>query len=65
LADLLNEQKDWIVKYHEHDSLLQHIEDEVLSEKDRKDAWEEYEAEKSGKPHSMFLVFIYLYKFNV
>ncbi len=32
--------------YHEHDSLLDHKEEEALSEEDRKAAWAEYEAEK-------------------
>lgn len=32
--------------YHEHDSLLDHKEEEELSEEERKAAWTEYEAEK-------------------
>lgn len=32
--------------YHEHDSLLDHKEEEELSEEERKAAWAEYEAEK-------------------
>ena len=46
LADLLTEQKEWIVKYHEHDSLLENKVDEDLTEEERKAAWEEYEEEK-------------------
>lgn len=38
--------KEQIVGYHEHDSLLDHKEEEALSEEDRKAAWAEYEAEK-------------------
>lgn len=46
LAELLQNNKDQIVCYHEHDSLLDHKEEEELSEEDRKAAWAEYEAEK-------------------
>lgn len=48
LAELLHSFKDHIVGYHEHDSLLDHKEEEALSEEDRKAAWAEYEAEKKG-----------------
>uniref|UniRef100_A0A665WLB1 DNA helicase n=1 Tax=Echeneis naucrates TaxID=173247 RepID=A0A665WLB1_ECHNA len=50
LAELLQNNKDQIMCYHEHDSLLDHKEEEALSEEDRKAAWAEYEAEK--KPTS-------------
>uniref|UniRef100_A0A3Q2PFT7 DNA helicase n=1 Tax=Fundulus heteroclitus TaxID=8078 RepID=A0A3Q2PFT7_FUNHE len=46
LAEMLQNNKDQIVCYHEHDSLLDHKEEEALSEEDRKAAWAEYEAEK-------------------
>ena len=50
LADLINRlHPKWIVNYHEHDSLLQDIESEKLTEEEMKAAWEAYEAEKSGK----------------
>ncbi|XP_064811557.1 transcriptional regulator ATRX-like isoform X3 [Oncorhynchus masou masou] len=48
LAELLHSNKEQIVGYHEHDSLLDHKEEEALSEEDRKAAWAEYEAEKKG-----------------
>lgn len=48
LAELLSSQKEWIVQYHEHDSLLENRPDEELSEEERKNAWEEYEREKRG-----------------
>ncbi|CAL8355496.1 unnamed protein product [Merluccius merluccius] len=48
LAELLHSFKDHLVCYHEHDSLLDHKEEEALSEEDRKAAWAEYEAEKKG-----------------
>lgn len=46
LAEMLQSNKSQIVCYHEHDSLLDHKEEEALSEEDRKAAWAEYEAEK-------------------
>uniref|UniRef100_A0A669BB92 DNA helicase n=1 Tax=Oreochromis niloticus TaxID=8128 RepID=A0A669BB92_ORENI len=48
LAEMLQNNKDQIVCYHEHDSLLDHKEEEALSEEERKAAWAEYEAEKKG-----------------
>ncbi|XP_075040535.1 transcriptional regulator ATRX [Mixophyes fleayi] len=48
LAELLQIRKEQIVTYHEHDSLLDHKEEEALTEEDRKAAWDEYEAEKKG-----------------
>ncbi|KAM4619994.1 transcriptional regulator ATRX-like isoform 2-T2 [Polymixia lowei] len=45
LAELLKNCKEQIVCYHEHDSLLDHKEEEELSEAERKAAWAEYEAE--------------------
>ena len=46
LADLLTERKEYLSKYHEHDSLLENKVDEDLTEEERKAAWEEYEQEK-------------------
>ncbi|XP_076117103.1 transcriptional regulator ATRX-like isoform X2 [Mytilus galloprovincialis] len=48
LAELLTNKKDWIVGYHEHDSLLENKIDQELSEEERKAAWEEFENEKKG-----------------
>ncbi|XP_073412302.1 transcriptional regulator ATRX [Dendrobates tinctorius] len=48
LAELLPIHKEQIVTYHEHDSLLDHKEEEALTEEERKAAWDEYEAEKKG-----------------
>lgn len=48
LKNLLIDQKEWIVKYHEHDSLLENKLDEGLSEEDRAAAWAEFEEEKKG-----------------
>lgn len=45
---MLQNNKDQIACYHEHDSLLDHKEEEELSEEDRKAAWAEYEAEKKA-----------------
>lgn len=49
LAELLIRNKDWIVSYHEHDSLLQNITSEELTEEERKLAWEEYKDEREGR----------------
>lgn len=54
LTQLLQTSKDHIVSFHEHESLLDHKQDEELSEAERKDAWAEYEAEvKSNSLQSM------------
>uniref|UniRef100_A0AAQ5YLQ9 DNA helicase n=1 Tax=Amphiprion ocellaris TaxID=80972 RepID=A0AAQ5YLQ9_AMPOC len=45
LAQLLETCKDQIVSYHEHESLLDHKQEEELSEAERKAAWDEFEAE--------------------
>ncbi|XP_030648162.1 ATRX chromatin remodeler, like [Chanos chanos] len=47
LAALLEKCGSYIVSYHEHDSLLDHKEDEELSEEERRAAWAEYHAEKN------------------
>ncbi|KAL3178299.1 hypothetical protein MRX96_038807 [Rhipicephalus microplus] len=49
LAELLIRNKDWIVSYHEHDSLLQNITSEELTEEERMLAWEEYRVEREGR----------------
>ena len=41
-----NLQPKAVVKYHEHDSLLEHVFDEELSEEERKAAWDNYNAAK-------------------
>ncbi|ESO93813.1 hypothetical protein LOTGIDRAFT_105088 [Lottia gigantea] len=50
LAELLKSEKDWIVTYHEHDSLLENKLGDALSEEERKSAWEEYETDKNRQP---------------
>ena len=47
LKRLLLDCKKWIVRYHDHESLLENKLDEGLSEEDRKAAWDEYEAERN------------------
>ncbi|XP_065308803.1 transcriptional regulator ATRX-like isoform X1 [Dermacentor albipictus] len=49
LAELLIHNKDWIVSYHEHDSLLQNVMTEELTEEEHKLAWEEYKNEREGR----------------
>lgn len=46
LKSLLVDCKKWILKYHEHDSLLENKIDEGLSEEERRLAWAEYQAEQ-------------------
>ena len=50
MTELLSTRKDWVVGYHEHDSLLERRPEEDLSEEERKAAWEDYEKEKMGIP---------------
>ena len=38
-------QPNWIVNYHEHDSLLEHVFSEELSEEERKAAWDDYRSQ--------------------
>lgn len=45
---MLQHEKNIIFKYHEHQTLLENKEDEVLDEEERKAAWEEYENEKKS-----------------
>ncbi|KAF8563848.1 hypothetical protein P879_08363 [Paragonimus westermani] len=47
LADMLSEFPHLIVNYHDHDSLLEHRQDEGLTEAERQEAWREYEEEKT------------------
>lgn len=54
LAELLIRHKDWIVTYHEHDSLLQSETETDLTEEERQAAWAEYENEKEGRANAAF-----------
>ena len=54
LAELLMKHKEWIVTYHEHDSLLQNETETDLTEEERQAAWAEYENEKEGRSTSSF-----------
>jgi hypothetical protein len=49
LAEIMSgDQKDWFVGIHEHDSLLENLIEQELTEEEKKAAWEEYENEKKG-----------------
>ncbi|XP_056313623.1 transcriptional regulator ATRX-like isoform X2 [Danio aesculapii] len=48
LSQLLQSCEQLIVGYHEHNSLLDHREEEELSEEERRAAWDEYRAEKKA-----------------
>lgn len=49
MAELILRHPDLIVDVHEHQQLLQNLEDD-LSEEDRRTAWEEYQREKEQPP---------------
>ncbi|KAL4229967.1 hypothetical protein ACF0H5_010356 [Mactra antiquata] len=48
LAELMTNNKEWVVTYHEHDSLLENVVEQELTEDEKKAAWEDYENEKKG-----------------
>ena len=50
LGELLRTEKtkDWVIKYHQHDSLLEHRPEEQLSKEEIEKAWEEFDNEKKG-----------------
>lgn len=52
LAEMLQNHEKLIFKYHEHQSLLENKEDEVLNEEERKAAWEEFENEKTMQKYA-------------
>ncbi|XP_074600178.1 transcriptional regulator ATRX homolog [Brevipalpus obovatus] len=49
LADVLQIHGDIIVRYHEHDSLLENQPHESLSDQEKETAWKEYETESGRK----------------
>lgn len=54
LAELMTNRKEWIVTFHEHDSLLENIVEQELSEEEKKAAWEDYEEDKKGLKGTVF-----------
>ncbi|XP_070197492.1 transcriptional regulator ATRX homolog isoform X3 [Littorina saxatilis] len=49
LAEIVaGENKDWFVTIREHDSLLENLVEQELTEEEKKAAWDEYENEKKG-----------------
>lgn len=48
MAGLLKKYPSLIVNYYKHDSLLENVEEEELSEAERLQAWREYEIEVSN-----------------
>lgn len=58
LRELLIRNKDYIVKYHEQDSLLENQTGEELTEEERKAAWEDYENEKKGNGKAVIVELI-------
>lgn len=49
LAEVLKIHEDIIVRYHEHDSLLENQPNESLSDQEKETAWKEYETESGRK----------------
>lgn len=47
-------QPQWVINYHEHDSLLEHVFSEELSEEERKAAWEEYRAQMTQESRNYY-----------
>lgn len=43
---LQRQHPKYIVRYHEHDLLLENVQDEEMNEEDKKQAWKNYEDEK-------------------
>jgi hypothetical protein len=50
MAELLQTYGDVIWNHHQHDSLLDHIEEEELNEEERQLAWQDFENEKNAPP---------------
>lgn len=47
LADILLTKRDAVVDYFQHDTLFAHVEEEKLSEEELKEAWNDYERDKT------------------
>ncbi|XP_046489570.1 transcriptional regulator ATRX isoform X2 [Neodiprion pinetum] len=62
LAEIFRKYEDRIETFHEHDSLLENKAEEELDEEERKEAWKEYEDERTGRkvlmhnPHNQNLI---------
>ena len=50
MAELIRKHADIIISYHEHDSLLENVIDERLTEAEQKAAWKEYKNAQSRPP---------------
>uniref|UniRef100_A0A8R1I1L5 Transcriptional regulator ATRX n=1 Tax=Caenorhabditis japonica TaxID=281687 RepID=A0A8R1I1L5_CAEJA len=48
LADVLHQNRNAVVDYIEHDTLFANQEEEKLTEEEMKDAWDDYEKDKTG-----------------
>ena len=56
LAELMTNHKEWIVTFHEHDSLLENVVEQELTDEEKKAAWEDYEEEKKGLRGTSYLI---------
>lgn len=50
LADVIHQNQFAVVDYIEHDTLFANVEEEKLTEQEMKEAWTDYEKDKSGLP---------------
>ncbi|EFO84960.1 CRE-XNP-1 protein [Caenorhabditis remanei] len=50
LADVIHQNPSAVVDYIEHDTLFANVEEEKLTEQEMRDAWTDYEKDKSGLP---------------
>lgn len=66
LRDVMLDKNEWFISYHEHDSLLQHIEEERLTEEEKEAAWNDYKSEREGRrqiamPESKNILYYIIY----
>lgn len=50
LADVIHQNPSAVVDYIEHDTLFANVEEEKLTEQEMREAWTDYEKDKSGLP---------------
>ena len=63
LAEIISgDQWGWFVTIREHDSLLENLVEQELTEEEKKAAWEEYENDKKGlRMNGQYAPFVRLY----
>ena len=56
---LQRQHPQYIVRYHEHDLLLENVRDEEMSEEEKQQAWKSYEEEKNMAANRLRMCFYY------